>query len=144
MGRRTLQQAPMEVNGRATDYMHLIHYLVVGVNCDRRFIINMDRGSAHKKISMELIIGGKSQNLVWLLLLKFFSCASPTLLIFSLWESGTGTAQLLQKSNSFFFSNSATTSCSPNQPMHEMLEPLLVPLSNCFVPTSGLLRLMMG
>jgi hypothetical protein len=38
-----LQHPPTEVKGKATDYMGLMHYLVVGINCKWHFIINMDQ-----------------------------------------------------------------------------------------------------
>jgi hypothetical protein len=59
MGTHKLQRKPVEVEGEAKDYMHLICPFVIGNHRDPRFILNMDQTavyfSMNSKRTLELI-----------------------------------------------------------------------------------------
>ncbi len=56
MGVHTSQQAPTEVEGKVTDYIHLIRYHVVGISHDRNFIINMDQTPVYLLMNAKRIL----------------------------------------------------------------------------------------
>ena len=43
MGTHTSQHVPAEVKSKAFNFMVFMHHIIFGVNCDRHFVINMDR-----------------------------------------------------------------------------------------------------
>jgi hypothetical protein len=53
MGTHICQRKPEEVEAEASNFMLLIHPLLFGPHCDRRFILNMDQTPVYFLMSSE-------------------------------------------------------------------------------------------
>ncbi len=104
-----------------------------------------NRGSAHKNLTREKIIPTKFQKLVQPLLLKILLLCFTNSSNFLLMEVKNWNNPMLAGANSLCFANFGNKIMFPKlADAWDVLEPLLVPLSNYFVPNSGMLWIRLG